>query len=129
MSISNNITEGPCAPRLGAMAMTKEYKAGPRHRKPTHPGAIVKRDIETLGMSVNAVALAIGVTRAALGNVVAEKSAVSPDMALRLSRYFRTEVNLLLDMQRDHDLWIAEEKLGGQLDAIKPAEWDREQIG
>ncbi|WP_035966945.1 HigA family addiction module antitoxin [Bradyrhizobium sp. YR681] len=108
--------------------MAKEYKAGPIRRKPTHPGAIVKRDVEALGLSVNQVALAIGVTRAALGNVVSEKSAVSPDMALRLAAYFRTEANLLLDMQRDYDVWTAREKIKGELDKIEPVEWDRDEV-
>jgi addiction module HigA family antidote len=65
-----------------------EHKAGPRRRPPTHPGAIVKRELEALGLSVYAAAPLIGVTRMALGNIVAEKSAVSPDMALRLGKFF-----------------------------------------
>lgn len=127
VSISSNIIEGFSTPHPG-MTMAKEYKAGPIRRKPTHPGAIVKRDIEALGLSVNQVALAIGLTRAALGNVVSEKSAVSPDMALRLAAYFRTEVNLLLDMQRDYDVWTAREKIKAELEKIEPVEWDREEI-
>lgn len=129
MSTSNNITEGQSAPPpLGEPAMAKQLKAGMRERRPTHPGAIVKRDIEALGTSVNAVAVAIGVTRAALGNVVAEKSAVSPDMALRLGAYLRTEHKLLLAMQSALDVFLAREKIKADLARIKPAIWDREEI-
>ena len=46
VSISNSITEGPNAPLLGP-PMT-ELKAGPRRRKPTHPGAIVESNLEAL---------------------------------------------------------------------------------
>lgn len=128
MLTSNNITEGTSAPHPGATVMA-EYKAGPRRRKPTHPGATIRRDIEALGLSVNAVALAIGVTRAALGNVVAEKSAVSPEMALRLATYFSTTPEMLLRLQADHDLWTAHDKIKADLAAIEPVEWEREDIG
>jgi len=37
---------------------------------------------------VNAAAIAIGVTRAALANLIHEKAAVSPEMALRLGKFF-----------------------------------------
>lgn len=117
MLTSNNITEGLSAPHPGATVMA-EYKAGPRRRKPTHPGATIRRDIEALGLSVNAVALAIGVTRAALGNVVAEKSAVSPEMALRLGRFCGNGAGFWLRMQTAHDLWHAERKLRDEIHKI-----------
>jgi hypothetical protein len=41
-----------------------------------------------LDLTVYAAAPLIGVTRMALGNVIAGKSAVSPDMALRLGKFF-----------------------------------------
>src|SRR5262245_16693723 len=105
-----------------------EYKAGPRKRRPTHPGAMVKSDLEELGVSVNAAALAMGVTRAALGNLVSEKSAVSPEMALRLGKYFRNGPHLWIHMQVEVDLWDASQKIGAEIDAIEPAEWEREEI-
>lgn len=126
VSTLNNITEGPSAPPPDPLMA--EYKAGPRRRKPTHPGAIVKSNIEALGASVNAVALAIGVTRAALGKVVAEKSAISPEMALRLGTFFGNGPQVWIGMQVDHDLWEAETRIRAEIARIKPAEWDREEI-
>ena len=127
MSISSNITEGP-APLQGAIAMAKEYKAAARLRRPTHPGALVKSDLEALNMSVNAAAIAIGVTRAALANLVNEAAAVSPEMALRLGKFFRNGPRLWIDMQTEVDLWDAAKKIGDQIEAIEPAEWDREEV-
>jgi addiction module HigA family antidote len=127
VSISSNITEGPSAPPPWAPTMT-EFKAGPRRRKPTHPGTIIARDLEALNMSVNACAIAIGVTRAGLGKLIAEKSAISPEMALRLAKFFRTTPELLMHMQVDYDLWEANQEIKDQLAKIKPAEWDREEI-
>jgi len=127
VSTSSNITEGPSAPPLWAPTMT-EIKAGPRRRRPTHPGAIVARDLEAIGMSVNACALAIGVTRAGLGKVIAGKSAVSAEMALRLAKFFRTTPELLMHMQVEYDLWEASQEMKDELAKIEPAEWEREEI-
>jgi addiction module HigA family antidote len=102
-----------------------ELKAGPRRRKPTHPGAIVKRELEALGITPYAAAPAIGVTRMALGNIIAEKSAVSPEMALRLGKFFDNGPELSLGLQADVDIWNAREKLKGELAKIRPAARDR----
>jgi antitoxin HigA-1 len=122
----NNITEGPSAPRPGASTMA-DYKAGPIRRRPTHPGAIVRSNLDALDMSVNAAALAIGVTRAALGNLVAEKAAVSPEMALRLGKLFDNGPDLWIGMQTAVDLWDAKQRIGDQVKAIKKV-WDASKI-
>jgi len=127
VSISSSIIEGPSAPAPGPAVMA-ESKAGARKRRPTHPGAIVARDLEALGLSVNACALAIGVTRAGLGKLIAGKSAVSAEMALRLARSVGTTPDLLMHMQVDYDLWEANQEIRDHLAAITPAQWDREQV-
>ena len=92
-----------------------EYKAGPRRVRPVHPGRIVKTNLEAMGLSVNAAALAIGVTRAALGNIVLEKSAISPEMALRLRQADGGGgPDIWMKMQADVDLWDAKQKIGGE---------------
>jgi len=100
------------------MAMT-ELKAGPRRRKPTHLGAIVKRELEALGLTPYAAAPLLGVTRMALGNIVAEKSAVSPAMALRLGKFFGNGAELWLGLQADVDLWNARQEIAAALAEIK----------
>jgi addiction module HigA family antidote len=119
VSTSNNITEGrERAPPGDPMT---EHKAGPRRRPPTHPGAIVKRELEALGLSAYAAAPLIGVTRMALGNIIAEKSAISPDMALRLGKFFDNGAELWMGLQADVDLWNARARLKDDLARIKPA--------
>ena len=98
-----------------------ELKAGPRQRKPLHPGGIVARELAELGVSVNAAAQAIGVTRMMLGNLVNEKAALSPEMALRLGRYFGNGPEIWLKLQAEVDLWDARENLGKDLAKIKLA--------
>jgi addiction module HigA family antidote len=57
-----------------------------------------------------AVAKTLGVTRQHLHRILAEAS-VTPDMALRLSKFCGNGPGLWLRMQQAHDLWHAERAL------------------
>jgi addiction module HigA family antidote len=77
-------------------------------KNPVHPGKIVREDcLEPLGLSVTAAAKALGVTRQALNNVVNEKSGVSPEMAIRLSKAFGSTPETWVRMQAAYDLSVA----------------------
>ncbi len=78
-------------------------------RKPTHPGEIIKVEyMEALRLTVTALADRLGVSRKTLSTIINERAAVTPDMALRLSRAFKTSPELWLNMQKSYDLWTAE---------------------
>ncbi len=54
---------------------------------PPHPGQFLEESyLEPFGISVRPLAENLGVAASTLARVVAERSAVSPEMALRLSR-------------------------------------------
>ncbi len=56
---------------------------------PPHPGSILREDVmPALGITVTDAAKELGVSRAALPSVVNEKTAISPEMALRLEAWF-----------------------------------------
>jgi len=77
---------------------------------PPHPGGIVKRQcLEPLGLSVTEAAEGLGVSRQILSDVVNEKSGISVDMAIRLSKAFGSSPETWLGMQMAHDLWQARE--------------------
>ena len=79
-----------------------------RLRRPTHPGGILKRHyIEPLSMTVSGLAGVLGVSRKTLSEIVNEHASITPDMALRLSKAFKTTPELWLNMQRNYDLWQA----------------------
>ena len=79
----------------------------PMHN-PCHPGEIVKYEcLEPLGLSVTRAAKGLGVTRQALSDLVNEKSGVSVDMAIRLSKAFGSTPETWLGMQMAYDLWHA----------------------
>ena len=83
-----------------------------RTRKPTHPGAILREDVlPELHMSVSAFSRSLGVSRQTLHAVLAERSGVSPEMALRLGVLLGNGAQLWVDMQTRFDLWQAETKL------------------
>ena len=79
-----------------------------RLRRPTHPGGIMRRHyIEPLSMTVSGLAGVLGVSRKTLSEIVNEHASITPDMALRLSKAFKTTPELWLNMQRNYDLWQA----------------------
>ena len=93
-----------------------------RTRPPTHPGAIMREDVlpSLAGQSVASFARALGVSRQALHSLLAERSGVSAEMALRLGTLLGNGAQLWLDMQSKHDLWQAQSKLRDVIDGMKP---------
>lgn len=74
-----------------------------------HPGAIIKEDyLLPLSITIKDMAELLGVSRKTLSKVINERGAVTPDMALRLSRAFDTSPDLWLNLQKNFDLWQAE---------------------
>jgi antitoxin HigA-1 len=98
-----------------------EYRAGPRKRKPTHPGRIIAGELEALALTPYAAAPLLGISKQALGNIIAERSAVSPEMALRLGKFFGNGPELWMGLQTDIDLWESRAKLGDDLAKIATA--------
>jgi len=82
-----------------------------RLRRPTHPGGILRRHyMHPLSMTVSGLAVVLGVSRKALSEIVNEHASITPDMALRLSKAFKTTPELWLNTQRNYDQWQASHK-------------------
>ena len=80
---------------------------------PPHPGGIVKRKcLEPLGLSVTRAAEGLGATRQALSELVIERSGVSMEMAIRLSKTFGSTPETWLGIQMAYDLRQARERAG-----------------
>jgi addiction module HigA family antidote len=82
-----------------------------RKRPPTHPGGILKRHyMEPLSLTVSELAEILGVSRKTLSKIINERGSITPDMALRLSKAFKTTPELWLNLQQNFDLWQASHK-------------------
>ena len=80
----------------------------PRTIKPTHPGEMLREDfLPDYGLTTAGLAEALGVSRQTINEVLREKRAISPVMALRLARLFGSTPEFWLNTQRAYDLWQA----------------------
>ena len=73
-------------------------------KNPPHPGLGLRDDIEALGWTVAEAAEALGVTRQQLYNVINGKSAVTPDMAIRLEKGIGSTAEHWLRLQAAYNL-------------------------
>jgi len=74
-------------------------------KNPAHPGRIVRSMcLEPTGLTVTKAARHLKVSRQALNNLVNEKAAMSPDMAIRLEMAFGLTAEMWLSMQLAYDL-------------------------
>lgn len=88
-----------------------------------HPGAIVKEELDTLGLSANALALALGVPGNRIAAIINQSRAMTPDTAIRLAEYFGGAPSFWLNLQSAYDLAKYETEKGKEVRAQvrKPA--------
>jgi addiction module HigA family antidote len=97
MSRSSTTTKGVAAPK----------------RVTTHPGEVLSEEfLGPLGMSVNALAMALRVPATRIGAIVKGERSVTADTALRLARFFGTSPELWMNLQAMHDLTKARQENG-----------------
>nr|CAD6410042.1 addiction module antidote protein, HigA family [Rhizobium sp. Q54] len=86
---------------------------------PVHPGEIL-RDLylEPLGMSPYALAKKLHVPRTRIERIVAQKTGVTPDTALRLARFFKTTPEFWMNLQNGFDLKLEADALKDELEEI-----------
>src|SRR3990167_11212478 len=89
--------------------------------KPIHPGEILREEFMLpLGISSNALARAVGVTPARINEIVRERRGVTADTALRLARFFGTDVQSWMNLQSHYDIECAQAEVGRSLMRIRP---------
>ena len=90
-------------------------------RRPTHPGEMLQEDfLPDYRLTVASLAEAIGVSRQSINELLRARRAVSPEMALRLSRLFGNSAEFWLNAQRAVDLWDAAQAIKDEVVRIKP---------
>ena len=79
--------------------------------KPLHPGILVKDAlIDNTNLSITEAAALLGVTRTTLSRLLNGHAAISPEMAIRLSKFFKTSVDSWMNLQVQYDIWLAQKK-------------------
>jgi len=73
--------------------------------RPVHPGEVLREDfLVPLGLSVNALSIALGVPATRIHEIVKERRAVTADTAARLAKYFGGDAASWLVLQANYDL-------------------------
>lgn len=88
---------------------------------PTHPGEMLREDfMPDYGLTTAALAETLGVSRQTVNEILRERRAVTPAMALRLARLFGNTPEFWLNAQRAYDLWHAQKSYDRDIENIKP---------
>lgn len=102
------------------MAISNTNNTGMK-RKPTHPGEMLREDfLPDYDLTVTGLAEALGVSRQSVNELIRERRAVSPEMALRLARLFGNSPEFWLNAQRAIDLWLAAQVVESDVARIRP---------
>ncbi|HIG57600.1 MAG TPA: addiction module antidote protein, HigA family [Candidatus Handelsmanbacteria bacterium] len=88
---------------------------------PTHPGEMLREDfLPDYGLTTTSLASALSVSRQTVNELVRERRAVSPIMALKLARLFKNSPEFWMNAQRTRDLWESEQQFQEELSQIEP---------
>jgi len=87
----------------------------------THPGEMLREDfMPDYDLNTASMAKALGVSRQTINEILRERRAISPAMALRLSRLFGNSPEFWLNVQHSWDLRDSEKRYSKELSQIQP---------
>ena len=94
---------------------------GTRKIQPTHPGEMLREDfMPDFGLTTTTLAKTLWVSRQTVNELLHERRAITPAMALRLSRLFGNTPEFWLNAQRAVDLWKTRNIYKNELERIRP---------
>ena len=100
------------------MAITNTKK---RTIAPTHPGQMLREDfLPDYGLTPTSLATALDVSRQTVNELVRERRAISPIMALKLARLFGNSPDCWMKAQHTRDLWESKQQYQEELAQIEP---------
>jgi addiction module HigA family antidote len=121
-------------PRTSKLRTITNAGSGHRRRRniesrlpPIHPGEMLREEfLVPMGLSANALALAIRVPVTRVSEIVNERRGITADTALRLARYFRMTPEFWMNIQSHYDLEMARDAKDRMIrESIQPAPQDR----
>jgi len=82
-----------------------------------HPGKILADELDELQMSASELARILHVPTNRITEIINGERAITADMALRLGQWFGTGAELWMNLQKNYELRLAEEKMGEEIQA------------
>ena len=76
--------------------------------KPTHPGEVLKDELEYRGISQRSIARELGISYSALNEVLNGKRALNHELAMMMEAALGINASPLLAMQNEYDMIMAE---------------------
>jgi addiction module HigA family antidote len=85
----------------------------------SHPGKVLKTEfLEPMGLSVYALAKAIGVPRSRVNGLCRGEQGVTAALALRMGKFFDVDPRWFMNMQTQYDLETEAGRLAAKIAAI-----------
>ncbi|MDD2967936.1 MAG: HigA family addiction module antitoxin [Desulfovibrionaceae bacterium] len=86
-----------------------------------HPGEILREEyMNVLGLSAHALALSLGVPATRIHDIIHERRGISTDTALRLAKYFNTDMELWMNLQAQYEACKLKEEHALEFERIIP---------
>lgn len=76
--------------------------------QPTHPGEVLKEELEYRGISQRGLAKKLGISYSALNEVLNGKRALNTELAMMMEAALGVDAAPLLAMQNEYDMLMAE---------------------
>jgi addiction module HigA family antidote len=87
-------------------------------RTPIHPGEILAEELEVRELTATALARTINVPPNRITQIIKGKRNVTADTALRLGKFFGTDADFWMNLQKQYDLRLAIQEIGKDLNHI-----------
>ena len=89
----------------------------------THPGRLLRRELEARNLSASRLALDLGVPSRRITDILNGRRSITADTAVRLGRYFGNRARFWLDLQSQYDIAMIEQDRGAEIASrVRPAD-------
>jgi addiction module HigA family antidote len=93
---------------------------------PVHPGEILKEDfLKPSGITANQLAMRLQVPPGRITGIINGQRSITPDTALRLSKFFGNSAEFWMNLQSHFDLMLAEQDSSDRISReVRPLQLD-----
>ncbi len=92
--------------------MKKTVSAANNAMRPVHPGEVLREDyLIPLGMSANALSIALKAPVSRINDIVLERRGITVDTAMRIVRYFGGDVQSWMSLQTAYEIKVTNKLL------------------